>query len=112
MNRIMNYLYDERIIATSKVQAHALWEILEEEYRKILNKHLTDTVDNLIEDCNKLTEYLNQESDVVNIVDDISDIIRARNLTYDSRFDKICLIVDRDKESFLASQRIISMIMY
>ncbi|MCM1558931.1 MAG: RloB family protein, partial [Butyrivibrio sp.] len=34
---------------------------------------------------------------------DISDIIRASNLTYDSRFDKICLIVDRDKKSFLAN---------
>lgn len=103
LNRIMDYLYDEKIITTSKVQAHALWGILEEGCRKILNRCLTDTVDNLVKDCNKLTEYLNQESDVVNIVDDISDIIRASNITYDSRFDKICLIVDRDKESFLAN---------
>ena len=103
LNRIMDYLYDEKIITTSKVQARALWGILEEGCEKILNKHMADTVDNLVEDCNKLTEYLNKESDVVNIVDDISDIIRASNLTYDSRFDKICLIVDRDKESFLAN---------
>lgn len=102
LNRIMDYLYDEKIITTSKVQAHALWEILEEGCEKILNKRLNDNVNKLTEDCNKLIEYLNQESDVVNIVDDISDIIRASNITYDSRFDKICLIVDRDKESFLA----------
>ncbi|MCM1560655.1 MAG: RloB family protein, partial [Butyrivibrio sp.] len=87
LNRIMDYLYDEKIITTSKVQAHALWGILKEGCEKILNKHMADIVDNLVEDCNKLTEYLNQESDVVNIVDDISDIIRASNLTYDSRFD-------------------------
>lgn len=102
LNRIMDYLYDEKIITTSKVQARALWEILEIGCKKILKKCLNDNVDNLVEDCNKLTEYLNQESDVVNIVDDISDIIRATNITYDNRFDKICLIVDRDKESFLA----------
>lgn len=102
LNRIMDYLYDEKILTTSKVQAHALWRILEEGCEKILRKCLNDTVDDLVEDCNKLTEYLNQESDVVNIVDDISDIIRASNITYDNRFDKVCLIVDRDKESFLA----------
>lgn len=102
LNRIMDYLYDEKILTTSKVQAHALWRILEEGCEKVLDKYLSDNVDNLVEDCNKLTEYLNQESDVVNIVDDISDIIRSSNITYDNRFDKICLIVDRDKESFLA----------
>lgn len=102
LNRIMDYLYDEKILTTSKVQAHALWRILEEGCEKALGKCLSDNVDNFVEDCNKLTEYLNQESDVVNIVDDISDIIRSSNITYDNRFDKICLIVDRDKESFLA----------
>lgn len=102
LNRIMDYLYDEKILTASKVQARALWRILEEGCEKILNKCLSDNVDDLVEDCNKLTEYLNQESDIVNIVDDISDIIRAGNITYDSKFDKICLIVDRDKESFLA----------
>lgn len=102
LNRIMDYLYDEKVITASKVQARALWEILEIGCKKILKKCLNDNVDNLVEDCNKLIEYLNQESDVVNIVDDISDIIRATNITYDNRFDKICLIVDRDKESFLA----------
>lgn len=102
LNRIMDYLYDEKILSTSKVQAHALWGILKEGCGEILKKCLSDNVDNLVEDCNKLIEYLNQESDVANIVDDISDIIRASNITYDNRFDEICLIVDRDKESFLA----------
>lgn len=102
LNRIMDYLYDEKILTTSKVQAHALWRILEKGCEKLIKRCLNDTVDNLVEDCNKLTEYLNQESDIANIVDDISDIIRASNITYDNRFDKICLIVDRDKESFLA----------
>ncbi len=103
LNRIMDYLYDEKILTTSKVQAHALWRILKEGCEKNLKRCLNDNVDNLVDDCNKLTEYLNQESDVVNIVEDISDIIRASNITYDNRYDEICLIVDRDKESFLAT---------
>lgn len=103
LNRIMDYLYDEKILSTSKVQAHALWKILKDGCEKILKKCLNDNVDNLVKDCNQLTEYLNQESNIVNIVDDISDIIRASNITYDNKFDEICLIVDRDKESFLAA---------
>lgn len=105
LNRIMDYLYDEKILTTSKVQARALWRILENGCEKVLKRCLNDKVDNLSEACNKLIEYLNQESDVVNIINDISDIIRESNITYDSRFDKICLIVDRDKESFLATSK-------
>lgn len=61
LNRIMDYLYDEKILTTSKVQAHVLWRILEEGCENVLGKYLSDNVDNLVEDCNKLTEYLNQE---------------------------------------------------
>lgn len=103
LNRIMDYLYDEKILTTSKVQARVLWGMLEEGCEKILKRRLNDEVHNLVEDCNKLIEYLNQESDIVKIVDDISGIILASNITYDNRFDEICLIVDRDKESFLAT---------
>lgn len=104
LNRIMGYLYDEKIITASRVVAHAIWGILEEGCGKVLKRCLNDNVDTLAEDCSKLIKYLNKESDVVSIVDDISDIIRASNITYDSRFDEICLIVDRDKESFLATR--------
>ena len=102
LNRIMDYLYDEKILTTSKVQSHVIWRLLENGCEKVLRRCPNDKVDNLAVECNKLIEYLNQESDVVNIVDDISDIIQASNITYDNRFDEICLIVDRDKESFLA----------
>lgn len=97
LNRIMDYLYDEKILTTSKVQAHALWRILEAGCKKILKRYLSDYVDNLAVDCNRLIEYLNNESDVVNIVEDITDIIKTSNITYDSKFDQVCLIVDRDK---------------
>lgn len=97
LNRIMDYLYDERILTTSKVQAHALWGILKKGCDKILKKCLNENVDNVVSDCNILVGYLNQESDIVNIVDDISGIIQTCNITYDSRLDEICLIVDRGK---------------
>lgn len=41
LNRIIDYLYDEKILTTSKVQAHALWGILEEGCEKILKRCLS-----------------------------------------------------------------------
>lgn len=102
LNRIMDYLYDQKILTTSKVQARAIWKMMVFCCTIKLEKSLSDYVDDLEKDCNVIIKHLNEESDVVNIIADISEIIKSSNITYDERFDKICLIVDRDKESFVA----------
>lgn len=102
LNRIMDYLSDEGLLTEVKVQTHAIWKILKDGCENILAKELQQEVVDLKSDCNLLVQHLNQESDIVNIVDDISDIIASSNITYEDGFDKICLIVDRDKESFVA----------
>lgn len=102
INRIMAYLYDQKILTGNKIQSRAVWNILKEGCIDILERSLYEDVEDLKRDCQSLVEYLNQESDIISIVEDISDIIRLSNITYEEDFDKICLIVDRDKESFLA----------
>ncbi|MDE7267343.1 MAG: RloB family protein [Lachnospiraceae bacterium] len=103
LNRIMNYFYDEEILTTSKVQASAVWNLMQDACKNMLGKSLSCEVSNLEDDCNFIIEYLNQESDIENIVIDISEIIKSTVITYAEGFDKVCLIVDRDKESFLAA---------
>lgn len=39
----------------------------------------------------------------INIVEDISEIIKDSGLTYEEGFDQICLIVDRDKDGFIST---------
>lgn len=39
LNRIMDYLYDENILTTSKVQARAVWKILENACNNFLARH-------------------------------------------------------------------------
>ena len=46
---------------------------------------------------------LKEEYEVVNIVEDISGIIKDGGITYEEGFDQICLIVDRDKDSFVST---------
>ncbi len=104
LNRIMDYFYDEKVLTTSRVQADAVWKLMNDGCRNILQKPLSAVVANLEEDCKSIIAYLNQESEIANIVADISDIIKTSVITYAEGFDKICLIVDRDKESFLAKR--------
>ena len=51
--------------------------------------------------CDKMMAALADEYEIINIVEDISEIIKNSGLTYDEGFDQICLIVDRDRDSFL-----------
>lgn len=102
LNRIMDYFYDEKILTTSKVQAKRVWKLMEEACINKLEKDLSCEVENLDNDCNLIIGYLNDRSEIVNVVTDITEIIKSSVITYSEGFDKICLIVDRDKESFLA----------
>jgi len=102
LNRMMSYLYDEKMIGSSKIQMHAVWNILETGCTTELGKSLSEQVDDVKSACDVLVDYLNRKSDIENIVTDISDIIESCYITYSEGFDKICLIVDRDKKSFLS----------
>lgn len=83
LNRIMSYLYDEKILTTSKVQARAIWKTMEDACGNILDKSLSQDVESLENDCNVLVQHLNEESGIINVVEDISDIIRSANITYE-----------------------------
>ena len=50
-----------------------------------------------------ILEKLGKEYELIHVVSDISNIIREGGLTYAEGFDKICLIVDRDKDSFVST---------
>lgn len=102
LNRIMDYFYDEEILTTSRVQAEAVWNLMKNACRDVLKKSLSCDVSNLEEDCHTIIQYLNKESEVIHIVEDISEIIKVSVITYAEGFDRICLIVDRDRNSFLA----------
>ncbi|MBR2402766.1 MAG: RloB domain-containing protein [Lachnospiraceae bacterium] len=104
LNRIMDYLYETKIITTSKVLARNIWKTMQKTCVEKLQKSLDDVVENVDDTCNMLINVLKEGYEVVNIVGDISDIIKDGGLTYDQDLDQICMIVDRDKESFVSSQ--------
>lgn len=109
LNRMMDYFYETKVITTSKVLAKNMWKTMVHVCAEKLQKSLQAEVEDIETDCNAILELLKQEYDVTHVVSDISDIIKDGGLTYAEGFDQICLIIDRDKESFLLRRRIINM---
>ena len=103
LNRIMDYLYEMKVITTSRVLAQNIWKTMQQTCTEQLKRTLKDTVEDIESSCNTLLEALKDEYEIVNVVEEISEIIKDGGLTYEEGFDKICLIVDRDKESFVAT---------
>ena len=106
LNRIMDYLYEVKIITTSKIQAKNIWEKLVEICEKNLHKSLDEhqRINNILEDGYYIIEELNEYLNLDNIIADIPNIIKSGVITYEENFDQICLIVDRDRDSFTSNQ--------
>lgn len=103
LNRIMDYLFETKVIKTNRVLARSIWKTMEMVCVERLQKSLDDVVEDIGTVCSILIDKLNEEYTIINIVDDISEIIKNGGLTYEEGFDQICLIVDRDKNSFVST---------
>lgn len=102
LNRIMDYLYEVRIITNSKVQAKSIWKTMSRFCEVNLQKAFFEDVEDIENTCTLICEELQREYELEHVVSDISNIIQEGGLTYAEGFDKICLIVDRDRESFVS----------
>ena len=102
LNRIMDHFYESGAIV-DKLQEKNIWDTM----CRICREDLCQAMDRDVEDvsgvCNKIFERLRERCGLRHVVSDISDIIERENITYAEGFDKICFIVDRDRESFLST---------
>lgn len=103
MNRIMDYFEETKMVTASKVLANQIWDTMKCICDEKLNKEMTDEVENLQESCDVILRGLESKYKIINIVEDLSEIISSGGLTYEEGFDRICLIVDRDRESFVSN---------
>ncbi|MGN1276433.1 MAG: RloB family protein [Floccifex sp.] len=104
LNWIMDFLYEEGIIATSKARAISFWHTLQWICEEKLQVKLTDNIFDLEHTCRNITKYFAQEEQIDTLVNDIPEIIKNRAIVYEEDFDKICFIVDRDRESFVSHE--------
>lgn len=105
LNWLMEYLQDQGNIANDPAVIKGIWGTLlwicEE---KLEVSSLRQTVDNLQETCEKIITFLGQETGLEGLMEAVTEIIDHAGIIYAEGLDKICFIVDRDKESFTADQ--------
>lgn len=59
---------------------------------------------NVSDAITKVANFLTSELDIKNAVGEIEEYIECQKITYDPEYDKLCLITDRDKQSFKETQ--------
>lgn len=62
-------------------------------------------IDDIEKSCSLILKTLQEEYGLDEVITDISNIIKEGGFTYAEGFDKICFIIDRDRESFVSSSK-------
>ena len=101
LNRIMDFLQEQHILDAEK-STKSIWEMLVCICKDIIKKPLEDAVEDIEKDCDVVLQILKGELKIEKDMSEISEKIENGGLTYAEGFDKICLIVDRDRNSFLS----------
>ena len=104
LNWIMEYLTEEGVIYNNRTAAAYAWKILRRCCEDVMHVELNNQVDELSSACSQIVDYLKEESEWGSVVKDVPAVIENRALTYDKSVDKICYIIDRDRESFLSKE--------
>lgn len=102
LNRIMCYLEEEGLLAKNGISEKTMWTALNKCCKKN-NIDLSDMVEDIDFTENFISEEL-QKNNVQDIIEDFQDIIKENDLSYEVGFDRICIIIDRDKKSFKEEQ--------
>ena len=82
--------------------ARNVWAVLCTACQEPLQVQLQDDVTDMEKTCTELLGILTEETEITHVVDDVSKIIKEQAITYAEGLDKICFIIDRDRESFVS----------
>lgn len=104
LNWIMDYFQEDGIIANNRTLAKSYWTTLRQICEEKLEVSLEEKVENIQVASARILDILKEKSKLKNVVVDIPRIINNSALTYSDEIDKICLIIDRDKDSFTSAQ--------
>ena len=104
VNKVVDFLLEDGIITRNSVySADDIYNLL---LKNILD-HNNTTQDQIIDDLEKIvtkvSNCLKEKANITKAVEHLTDYISKQNIIYEEGFDKICLIVDRDKGSFVSS---------
>lgn len=102
VNKVVDYLIEDQVMSRSVLRPEdvrcILLDFFEEEYGMQENSGIVD----LEEASEIVVSCLTEKANLKNSVRNLNRYLKDQNITFDEGFDKICLIVDRDKYSFVS----------
>lgn len=104
LNWIMAYFQENGVLERNRPLAKSYWNSMVKICKDRMKVELSTIVENLPDACESIVGILQKEQKAENVIFDIPTIINDSSLTYSQDIDKICLIVDRDKDSFTEKQ--------
>lgn len=104
LNWIMEYFQEEELFKNNREFEKYFWATLLTISQDVMHVGLQDTIFNLKDSCKQILDLLKEKTGLHTLVTDINHIIGKCNITYAAEFDKVCFIVDRDRDSFIESQ--------
>ena len=102
IERMLEYLSSAQLLQDNTKNVADIRKDLCSIYRGNLSKPVEDLEDVCEKMLDTLQNKINNEATVEKIVENI----KKQDIVYAENFDKICLIVDRDRKSFIVNERI------
>lgn len=104
LNWIMDYFQENYVLSNNRPLARYYWDTLHQICREKMNVSLNDQVEDIPVACKTIAKILKNEFQMESVISDIPRVMDGGSFTYSKDLDKICLIVDRDKDSFTSEQ--------
>ena len=104
LDRIMDYLYEEKFVSIRSMQASSIWSLLIWICREKLQVSLDDQAKETKNVCEQISKFLSSSLNITDISQNIISYIASSDITYSPGFDEICLFADRDWHSFKKTQ--------
>lgn len=95
----MEYFQEELFIDNRNLEKY-FWATLITVIQDAIHVELQDIVPDLPNSCKRILDLLKEKNGLHTLVTDIDQIIRKCDITYAPEYDKICFVVDRDKQYF------------
>ena len=104
LNWIIEYFQEEDLFKNDRRLEKYFWATLTTICQNIMHIDLQSTVTDLQDVCNHILYLMKEKTGLQALTSNIDLIISKCNITFSAGFDRICFIVDRDKESFTEPQ--------
>lgn len=100
---IINYIVDYLIANDSVNHINISRKLIVKVLKKSIEHYLNDKTNDYAKVCELIWDDL-KKFRITEVADNIEHIMEWAEISYDKNFDKICIIVDRDEESFKPGQ--------